>query len=177
MIASRRRAAADARRQLELYVLSRLGKIDAMEGKEFERYVAELLRLDGHQDVRVVGGKNDGGVDIISTDPSGRLMTCQCKRQKDRVPVKVVRELNGSLAHEHRSRYGVVVTSAGMTREAQALARDTGITVIERTALADWMGRIRNLIEQQGNAPPAEGPPARRPPARPPPPSAGQPSC
>jgi hypothetical protein len=38
--------------------------------------------------------------------------------------------------------------------------------VIERTALAEWMGRARNLIEQQGNAPPAAGPPARRSPSK-----------
>jgi restriction system protein len=166
VMAGRRLAVEEALRQLELYELSCLDRVDAMEGSEFERYVAELLRLDGHQDVLVVGGKGDGGVDITSADPSGRPMAYQCKRQKDRVPVNVVRELKGSLAYEHGGRHGVVVTTAGMTKGALSLASDTGITVIERTALAQWMGLTRNLIDQQGNTPHSESPPARRSPSR-----------
>ena len=162
LIASRRRAAQETHRQLGLYLKSSLDKVDAMGGIAFERYVAGLLRLDGHQDVRVVGGKGDGGVDIVSDSPSGRAMAYQCKRQKDRVPIKVIRELNGSLAHEHCGRSGVLVTSAEITKDAGDLARKSGITVIERTALADWMSRTRSLIEQQGNAPSGQELPARR---------------
>jgi len=114
----------------------------------------------------VVGGKSDGGADVLSIDPSGRPLAHQCKRQKDSVPIKVIRELQGSLAYEHRGRHGVIVTNAALTKDAQALATRTGITVIDRAALADWMDRTRDQIVQQGNLPQAEGPRAPRAPGK-----------
>ena len=142
----RRRVKEEARRQQDLYAQSCLERVDAMDGPEFEQYIATLLRLDGHQDVQVVGGKGDGGVDITSTDPSGRPIAVQCKRQKDRVRVGVIRQLNGSVAHEHPGRYGVVVTNSLLTGDADALARRTGIAVTDRTALAQWMVEARDLL-------------------------------
>jgi restriction system protein len=126
-VARRRRAKEEARRQQELYAQSCLEQVDAMDGPRFEQYFAMLLRLDGHQDVRVIGGKGDGGVDITSTDPSGRPMAYQCKRLKDRVRIDVIRQLNGSLAHEHPGRHGAVVTSAYLTRDADALPGVPGL--------------------------------------------------
>jgi Restriction endonuclease len=93
-------------------------------------------------------------------------MAYQCKRQKRRVPVAVVRELIGSLVHEHRGRKGVLVTSAELTKGARKLASEAKIEVIERTALAQWISRARDRIEQDGNAPPARGLRVKRTPAR-----------
>jgi restriction system protein len=167
LIARRRRAAEAARKQRKLLVQSCFGKVDVMPGSPaFEDYIADLLRMDGHRHVQVVGGKSDGGADVLSIDPSGRPLAHQCKLQKDSVPIKVIRELQGSLAYEHRGRHGVIVTNAALTKDAQALATRTGITVIDRAALADWMGRTRDQIVQQGNLPQAEGPRARRAPGK-----------
>jgi restriction system protein len=158
LIARRRGAEEAACKQRELFVQSCFDKVDVMPGSPvFERYIADLLGVDGHRDVRVVGGKGDGGVDVLSIDPSGRLLALQCKRQKDPVRINVVRELQGSLACEHRGRHGVIVTNAALTKEARDLATRTGITVIDRPALADWMSRTRDQIVDEGNMPQAEG--------------------
>jgi HJR/Mrr/RecB family endonuclease len=157
LIVRKKRAAEAARKQRELFVQSCFDKVDVMPGSPvFEHYIADLLRMDGHHDVQVVGGKGDGGADILSTDPSGRAMAYQCKRQKDPVPIKVIRELQGTLAYEHHGRAGVIVTNNTLTRDAEALARATGIAVIARAQLAEWMDRARDQIEQKGS-PPREG--------------------
>jgi hypothetical protein len=106
--------------------------------------------MDGHRDVRLVGGPGDGGADILSAEPSGRLVAVQCKRQMAPVPVGVVRQLNGTLAHEHSGRAGLLVTTARLTRPAAALAASTGITVVDRDGLARWMGQARAAIDQEG---------------------------
>jgi restriction system protein len=146
-LVGRRRVAALERRQRWLYDQSCLPAADAMSGPQFEAYVADLLRLDGHQSVQQVGGPGDGGADILSAEPTGRLIAVQCKRQVASVSVGVVRQLNGTLAHEHRGRAGVLVTTAQLTRPAADLAAGAGIKVVDRDGLACWMGQARRSIE------------------------------
>jgi restriction system protein len=147
LLTARRRARERERRRRWLYDQSCLPAADAMSGPQFERYVAELLRTDGHQDVRLVGGPGDGGADILCTEPSGRRLVIQCKRQLAPVPVGVVRQLNGTLAHEHPGRAGMLITTATLTRPAAGLAASAGITVIDRDGLARWMGDARRSID------------------------------
>jgi hypothetical protein len=59
-----------------------------------------------------------------------------------------VRELNGSLAHEHQGRLGLIVTSSELTKPARALAAKSGIQVIERPDLADQMASITDETGQ-----------------------------
>jgi restriction system protein len=138
-----------------------------MSGTQFEHYVADLLRVDGHQGVQLVGGPGDGGADILSVEASGRAVAVQCKRQMAPVSMKVVRQLNGTLSHEHPGRGGVLVTTALLTRPAADLAARAGITVIDRSGLAAWMASARHLLKQQSPAPVSAGrhaaPPARAP--------------
>jgi HJR/Mrr/RecB family endonuclease len=78
------------------------------------------------------------------------LIAVQCKRQLAAVPIGVVRQLNGTLAHEHAGRAGMLVTTAYLTKPAADLAARTGITVVDRNALARWMGQARRSIERNG---------------------------
>ena len=69
------------------------------------------------------------------------------------VPIKVIRELQGTLAYEHHGRAGVIVTNNTLTKDAEALALATRIAVIARAQLAEWMDRTRDQIEQRGSLP------------------------
>lgn len=148
-VTGRRRTAAVERRRQWLYDQSCLPLADAMSGTQFEHYVAGLLRMDGHHDVQLVGGPGDGGADILSAEPSGRRVAVQCKRQMAPIPVGIIRQLNGTLAHEHAGRHGVLVTTTTLTRPAAELAAQAGITVVDRDGLARWMSQARRLIGQQ----------------------------
>jgi restriction system protein len=120
-----------------------------------EFYYASLLRDLGWTDIEVIGDRagGDGGVDILATDPRGRRFAIQCKRYTlpGKVSVGDVRELNGSLAHEHQKRLGLIVTSSELTKPARALAGKSGIEVIERPDLAAQMARIRDEGGQDGD--------------------------
>jgi restriction system protein len=164
---ARQRAAAVEGHRRRLHDASFLAAADAMSGTQFELYVADLMRATGGRDVVHTGGPGDGGADILAVEPSGRPVAMQCKRQLSAVPVGVVRELAGTLAHEHPGRGGVLVTTALLTRPARELAARAGITVIDRSGLAAWMASARHLLEQQSPAPVSAGrhaaPPARVP--------------
>jgi Restriction endonuclease len=71
------------------------------------------------------------------------------------VPVGVVRQLNGTISHEHPGRAEVLVTTALLTRPATELAARARITVVDRNALARWMGQARTAMQQQEPAEPA----------------------
>ena len=148
-VGQRRPGEAEQRRQRNLYEHSYLEVADAMSGTQFEEHIGGLLRLDGCRDVRIVGGPGDGGADILATEPSGRSVVIQCKRQLAPIPVSVVRQLIGSLAHEHPGRHGVLVTTAQLTRPASNLAASAGIVVVDRPQLARWMAGARQRIEHQ----------------------------
>jgi hypothetical protein len=94
----------------------------------------------------VVGGAGDGGIDILARDPMGVQIACQCKRQVANVSVAVVRQLIGSVNHEHSGKIPYLVTTAMLTRPAQDLARQAGVHVIDRLLLGTWMAEARSQL-------------------------------
>jgi hypothetical protein len=124
-----------------------------MTGTRFEQYFAELLRHRGYRNVRVVGGAGDGGIDIIATDPGGRPIACQCKRQTANVSVQIVRQLLGSVTHEHRGRMPLLATTATLTKPAADLATRSGVQVVDRPILAGWMAEAREKLAGSGTRP------------------------
>lgn len=141
---------------------SQLAVADAMTGPQFEKYMADLLKFRGFQDVRVVGGAGDGGIDILARDSTGAQIACQCKRQAANVSVAVVRQLIGSVNHEHRGKIPYLVTTAMLTRPARDLARQARVHVVDRPLLGTWMAEIRSQLTAAatGTALPAAGNPA-----------------
>jgi restriction system protein len=133
--------------RVELLRSSTLAAVDAMTGTQFEQYFAELLRRRGYRNVTVVGAAGDGGVDILATDPAGAKVAYQCKRQTTSVSVPVIRQLLGSVSHEHRARIPYVVTTATLTKPAADLALRAGVKVIDRSLLANWMTEAQTPSE------------------------------
>jgi hypothetical protein len=54
-------AAAIENHRRAMWEASFLPAADAMSGTQFEHFVADLLRMDGHRGVQLVGGPGDGG--------------------------------------------------------------------------------------------------------------------
>jgi restriction system protein len=122
---------------------SAFSRVDSMTGTQFEEYVAQLLRHRGFSSVNVVGGAADGGVDILAVSPDGTSAAFQCKRQTSNVGVQVVRQLIGSVSHEHRGRVPFLVTTASLTKDGARLAIEADVSVIDRSVLGTWMSEIR----------------------------------
>ncbi|NYH50463.1 restriction system protein [Nocardiopsis arvandica] len=116
-----------------------LSEVDRMPGTEFEEHVARLMRVHGYTAVTVVGGAEDGGVDVLGRAPDGQAVAVQCKRWNHPVPPNEVRALIGVLNTGYRGYRGMFVASNGFT-EAAAREGEGHMTLVDRDGLARWMG-------------------------------------
>ncbi|GLK19033.1 restriction endonuclease [Herbiconiux flava] len=95
-----------------------------MSHRDFEEFVAELLRAVGYQ-ARTTQYSNDGGVDVIAhRDPFGLeppVIKVQCKHLTGTIGSPEVNQLTGTLA---RGELGLFVSLGSYSREAKALERN-----------------------------------------------------
>jgi len=128
--------------------LSKAGmdKIDVMDGKTFESYLATLFQRMGYS-VKSVGTlAGDYGADlIISKD--GRSVAVQAKRHKSVIGVDAVREALGSIKM-YQCNSAMVVTNSYFTKQAKKLARANSVELWDREILA---GRILEIRNQSGH--------------------------
>ncbi|WP_159942046.1 MULTISPECIES: restriction endonuclease [unclassified Nocardiopsis] len=136
--ARRRVRLARERRALERVDLS---EVDRMSGPEFEEHVAGLMRVHGYTAVTVVGGAEDGGVDVLGRAPDGQAVAVQCKRWTNPVPPNEVRALIGVLHSGYTGYRGIFVASNGFT-EAAASEGEGHMVLVDREGLARWMAGV-----------------------------------
>ncbi|OHV43726.1 hypothetical protein BCD48_27240 [Pseudofrankia sp. BMG5.36] len=120
--------------------LKDVAAVDGMSPSEFEQHVADLLVRDGLVAVRVVGGANDRGADVVGRTLRGERVVVQCKRYRSRtVAPREVREFNGCAWSEHHADHAVLVTSGWFSDAAADFGRRNGLRLVDREALAAWM--------------------------------------
>lgn len=145
--AAARRAAAEVERQrvaqIRFVQSQEIARYHVMGAKEFEQALAFLCERDGCTNVRVVGGANDLGADVIATTPDGRVLVLQAKRygQGRTVGSQAVQVVNGTYRHEHGADLAAIVTTAVFTKPARDYAARTGIRLFDEQALAAWASR------------------------------------
>jgi hypothetical protein len=133
-----RRNNHDVRKRLQVELLE-------MEPQAFEGLVGRLLTELGFVDVEVTNYSRDGGVDVRGTLAVGGVTNVntaiQVKRWAKNVSGKTVRELRGGLSPHER---GLIITTAGFTRDAQAEAQAAERAPI---ALVDGDKLVSLLVE------------------------------
>jgi superfamily II DNA or RNA helicase len=114
--------------------------IDALDPLGFERLVADLYRARGYA-VQHVGGRGDGGIDVIAESAGGghERLAIQCKHYTADVGPDVVRELWGSVNADQSITLGVLVCSSGFTTDARAFARGKRIELIDAASLVELL--------------------------------------
>ena len=116
------------RRKL-LDVQQGLESIATLGWKHFEQLVGEAFRRQGYTVEETGLGGADGGIDLILRK-DGRRALVQCKQWRRRqIPVSVVREMYGLLAHHNADRVKIVCTGT-YTRDAAKFAQDKPIELI-----------------------------------------------
>lgn len=113
-------------------------------GPNFETMVADLLVAMGYQDVQVIGGKDDQGVDILCEKREGLLKTriaiqCKCKALNQKIGPKDVSTLRDNLS-TYQCQQGILVTTSVLNEVAKAKAKESGkepIFFIEHDELLD----------------------------------------
>lgn len=105
----------------------------AMDPSAFERLCKRLLRESGFIEVEVTGRSGDGGIDGHGIIRVAGLISFtvlfQCKRYRDNIGPSVVRDFRGAMIG--RSDKGLLITTAGFTREARMEATRDGAPPID----------------------------------------------
>ena len=119
-----------------------IGTLRTISWRKFEELVGETYRRKGYAVVETGGGGADGGVDLILRKDGEKLLV-QCKHwKKDKVGVKVVRELYGVVTAESASG-GIVISSGTFTQEAKEFARGKRIELLDGSVLLDLIAKVQ----------------------------------
>jgi restriction system protein len=113
--------------------------INLLSGIEFEAICKDRLEKANWQITTTVAS-GDQGVDLIATK-GGTRVCIQCKRFASPVGNSAVQEVTAGKLHWHGT-HAVVVSNAGFTKSAQALARSTGVLLMSHEELADLENRL-----------------------------------
>lgn len=111
-----------------------LESIAALGWRDFERLVGEAFRRRGYSVEETGLSGADGGIDLILRR-DGRRILVQCKQwRRQRVPVNVVREMYGLMAH-HRADEVRIAALGRFTPDAERFAEGKRIEIIDGSAL------------------------------------------
>mgnify|MGYP003571254696 CR=1 FL=1 len=113
-------------------------------GEDFERYVAGLLAASKRGEVTLTPRSSDYGVDIILQTPNEKDVF-QCKYYSKPVGVSAVQEVYAGKLY-YGADYAYVITNTSYTKNAQALARQTGVRLWTVTELQN---KLASSIKQQ----------------------------
>ena len=141
----------DLRRKMHPSYAERLQKIlitevDGMKGHDFERYVAELMKMNGFTKVKVTKGSGDYGIDITANLDRDKY-AIQCKRSESKIGIKAVQE--AFLGREHyKADVAVVVTNNYFTNQAYEAAEGK-VALWDRERLGNLIKKARDSLSDE----------------------------
>ena len=113
--------------------------VEELSGIEYEDFCKDILVKHGWE-VKKTKATGDQGVDLVAVIETIRACI-QCKRFSSPVGNSAVQEITAGKLHWHGT-HAVVVSNAGFTKSAQALARSTGVLLMSHEELADLENRL-----------------------------------
>lgn len=111
--------------------------VDEMEGHEFERFCADLLREKGFLEVELTGASRDYGVDILA-EKDGITYAIQCKCYASPVGVAAVQETYAGKDYYDRM-VGAILTNQYFTALATDMAKKLKVMLWDRGYLEEWL--------------------------------------
>ncbi len=113
--------------------------VNGMNGMEYEDHCKSILENTGWK-ACLTKSTGDQGVDLIASRNDKRVCI-QCKCYSSPVGNSAVQEVTAGKLHWHGT-HAVVVSNAGFTKSAQALARSTGVLLMSHEELVDLENRL-----------------------------------
>ena len=111
-----------------------LNQLKKMDSYRFEHFVANVMRLQGYQNVKVTPRGPDGGKDIIMYNDAGKVFV-ECKRYNNKaISKEQIQKLHSAIVHE-KAYKGVFVTTSHFTKTCYSYARAENIELIDGTKL------------------------------------------
>ncbi|WP_455715283.1 restriction endonuclease [Anaerosporobacter sp.] len=122
---------------------SNIYDIDLLSGEDFEKFLYYFYKKHGYR-VKLTSLTHDFGADLVIKS-RGKRIVVQAKRYKERVGIKAVQEVIGSMAY-YKAKQGMVITNSYYTQSAYVLAKSNGITLIGRNALIHMITNDKVLL-------------------------------
>jgi len=123
-------------------------RLGAMDWVFFEHFVAALWRAQGYERVITTPGSGDGGIDVVAIRGSeGALIQCKSSSVEGyRMNGDAVRQVVTGTASYRLNYPGICfqqicVSNQAFMPEAHRLARENGVTLLERDSLAELLRR------------------------------------
>lgn len=126
--------------ELAIQNLSSNASIENLSGLEYEDYCKEIL-VKHDWEVSNTKASGDQGVDLVAALETFRVCI-QCKRSLSPVGNSAVQEVTAGKLYWHGT-HAVVVTNAGFTKSARALARSTGVLLMSHEELQDLEKKLK----------------------------------
>lgn len=134
----------------KLLLTSSITDIDIMEGYMFEDYLRVLLFYLGYK-VEVTQKSRDYGADLVLVDPNTKQkIIVQAKRYNKPVGSKAVQEILAAKLH-YKADDAWVITNNKYTPQAELLAKENNIRLIDRDELIEMYTRVCKQLELQLN--------------------------
>lgn len=116
---------------------------DAMSGRDFEVFVAQLYEDLGYKS-QITPGSGDQGADVIIIDSRGVRSAIQTKRYEGSVGNAAVQEVIAGRIY-YKCTKSLVITNSTFTRSAFSLAKQDGnVELIDRDALSLLIYKAKN---------------------------------
>lgn len=131
--------------KIKLYNISQL---DFLTGIEFENYLKSLFE-NMKYNVELTKTTGDYGVDLIITK-GGKQTIVQAKCYNHTVGVKAIQEIVAGREH-YKIKNAMVVTNNFFSREAENLAIETGVVLVDRLVLEKMVKKYDVRIEKTGS--------------------------
>lgn len=122
---------------------------DTMDGWQFERYCAEILKKNGFEDVKVTSGSGDFGIDILAAKER-ITYAIQCKCYSQSVNNKSVQEAYSGKEF-YKCMVAVVLTNNYFTESAKLTAAKNAVSLWDRDELIRLIARA-NQEEYKSNS-------------------------
>lgn len=114
-----------------------LSLIDDMEGHDFERWCADLLKKSGFTEVKVTKGSGDQGVDVLAVKDDIKYAV-QCKCYSSDLGNTPIQEVHAG-KNLYQCHVGAVMTNRRFTAGAKELAKATGVLLWDRDKLIEML--------------------------------------
>ena len=114
--------------------------IDYMSGTDFENFMANVFDQKGYV-VQTTPASGDQGVDLLVTIDD-RKVAVQLKRYTAPVGNAAVQAAFAGMFH-YKAKEAWVITTSSFTPGAKQLAKSTGVRLIDRRELEEWLSDLR----------------------------------
>ena len=121
-------------------------EIEAMNGRDFELFVADLFSSLGYCNVKVTPASHDFGADVIAEKDDVKF-AIQCKRYNAPIGVSAVQEVIASKSL-HDCHVACVLTNSTFTPSAEELARKNLVILWDGKKLKELLNKAYRHFER-----------------------------